>query len=770
MTLVTLLLALAFAVSLAFGLMSPATRASAVTYGAGEIFSAGTGGTVDTGSAEGESENYIRFKFNAEGEVYFRRDLALKWFAPVSGSEEPEETEEGGPVNPGQLRYFSMTFAFDGLNFKRFSVEFESAEENISKESTSKNALVFFKDGDDVTAAIRNASEQVKDDEVGTDKDTWASGATKIPVDASGDLEITLNETDCSIGEFGVCVNGTLVGKITNVGGYYLEYLSSASSTPRDPMKFRADELAEGATEQIVLVKALNGQSFSVTNERIEDNAAPVLVVNEQIYAYTLGRRWSLTYEAIDVCDSSVTVTRRYAMLKIPDEGEEYKKPVLTASEGVTSDYNSLTTSTFFMPTSDKGAIRQYVSIYFDLDDGRSRDDAAKEAEYIYLTWYAVDEAVETLGEGEEAFDYIIVDREQKGPAYVGVTADEESKTNIKDPIADELAAEYQEQVTKASEGLSAGDGAYFYLPSLRGLIDSDYADYRNLRFSIYYYKPGQEVDSTATSATTLRYNALRFEIDRQGKYLFKILAADASSNSMMYYVDEELVTVNSNNIWDIEEIPEFEFEVGYTGATIEKPGEQTRAYRLDTCTISSFDIIALEGYETEYTLYRFDSTKLPEGVVNPSYSDFVKNAKSYMTKYAEYIEEISVFNSDVTEDDETRWNNTDNAYHWDPDSSLSFVPQEMGFYIVKVVVTEAALPGHQPEEYQVIEVVKTTDQALDETYWLENNIASVVLFSISAFLLIIIVIVFVVKPSDKNVEEVDLAKLKGKKDPKNKK
>ena len=65
---------------------------------------------------------------------------------------------------------------------------------------------------------------------------------------------------------------------------------------------------------------------------------------------------------------------------------------------------------------------------------------------------------------------------------------------------------------------------------------------------------------------------------------------------------------------------------------------------------------------------------------------------------------------------------------------------------------------------YQVIEVSNNIDEIKGETYWLQNNITAVVLFSISGVLAIALIVLLFIKPSDKKVEEVDLSKLKGRK------
>ena len=68
-----------------------------------------------------------------------------------------------------------------------------------------------------------------------------------------------------------------------------------------------------------------------------------------------------------------------------------------------------------------------------------------------------------------------------------------------------------------------------------------------------------------------------------------------------------------------------------------------------------------------------------------------------------------------------------------------------------------------------MIDVKNPLDPIPNTTEWLENNVTSVVLFSVSAVLLIVIIILFVVKPSDKNIEEVDVKTLRGKKQKGNK-
>ena len=138
--------------------------------------------------------------------------------------------------------------------------------------------------------------------------------------------------------------------------------------------------------------------------------------------------------------------------------------------------------------------------------------------------------------------------------------------------------------------------------------------------------------------------------------------------------------------------------------------------------------------------------------------------------KTQKILREISVYQSDITEDDEAKWNRTDNDYHWDPDSSLSFIPQAVGFYVLKVVVEDGEYLTKPVAAYQVIEVRNPIDTIPGQSQWLQENVVSVILFAISGVLAIIVVVLFLIKPSEKNVEAVDIEKLKGKKKNKSKK
>ncbi len=822
-------------------------RASASTYAPTSIFSEGTSGRVEASEAgEGET-SYLRFSMNDDGKIYYRRDLALKWYVSAKEPEPAEPEPEGTPSataerdDEGKAQYFTMTFAFaptvperiidgssnkyacprcdtsfdineegasvcptcgyttdDVLFFDRYEISFDSTEENISKAAKATNSIVFkAQDDGSVKVYIKNAAahaaEEDKDDEEETDDLAGLTPAATIAkADIAKDITIAFSEAETfTPGEFVVTLTvgeePHELGSFTNIGGNYLEYRSSASSTPSTPITFNAklaavpEDAPEGTTykqvRQCVYMKELNGQTFDLTDGRVTDNAPAVLVLNEQLYGFTLGQRYSLSWEAIDVCDSSVSSNGEYYMLRKDEVDGEVTD---TDHFPTDDDYKKLSTSVYFMPTNGGATEPQYVSIRYKLVDERFSSSEQDKYSYVYLSWYAADKAITTL-EGEEGakLDMISVQNNDRraepyGPYYVGITADESSSSN---QTSDEAAynkaiGDYNKALTDvaSAEKTSAGNGAYIYLPSFRGLITSDYADYRNLRFTISYKK--ENASTSASTESSLRYNNLRFQIDTEGHYAFKVFASDAAGNTMKYYLDGDLVDVSTSNIWDIDEIPTFEFNVSYKGADVTEPGEQDPASRGTSFTFDEFEIVDLGSNIKEYTLYYFDTSKLPEGKELPGYSEFVENAKKYAeTDYKDCLVEIKEFNDEISEDDE-EWDDTDNSYRWHPDS-LTFVPQKSGYYVVRLTYYDLYQPaGGIPTAenyYEVVEVRNPYDYIPAKSDWLQNNVTSVVLFAISGVLAIAIVVLFVVKPSDKKVEEVDLASLKGNKKSKKK-
>ena len=699
----TLIAAFALTMGAAIGTAVPSVGALAVDYTPSGIFSAGRNGAVTATAAEDGEDSFVQFELSDGGSVHYRRDLALEWFEKV----EEVVTQ----------KYFSVEFALDEINFETLTLSFESAQENVSKDGTTENALLFTVEEGQVYAACKYADEDA---------------GSKTAIDVSSGVKVAFVSDEN--GTFQVNVNDTAVGAFQNIGGYYMEYLSSSSSTPRIPMSFEAD-LAEGETTQLIAMKSLNGQSLKLTDGKIVDNAPAALVVNEKVNHFPLGYKFALSYEAIDVCDESVSVSRQYYMYEAPEAGAEEADP----------SYSTLSTSTYFLPQTE-GSTQEEVSVRFKLDDGRVMDAD----EYVYLSWYVDSARLGTHGETQ----YIPVSRDDQGPSYTCTTIDADENT-VLDDAAPALVA-YESAVKEASEKLNAGEGSYFYLPSLRGLITDNFTDYNNLKFTVYYKT---QFSASTKTASSLNYNALRFEIEDEAEYSFRVIASDKLGNGMTVMEDGKPVSVTASNVWELDCIPQFTFTARSTGATIEDPGEQSLGYRDSVYSASDFEIVGIEGYEVEYTLFYFDQNRYNEEKGSmPTYSDMVEAP----TDYVAYLEEIRAYDDSVTQDD-AAWDRTDNDYEWNA-TELTFRPQQSGYYFIRADVTDKVYPSQEVIAYQVIEVRNPIDEIAGEVDWLQNNVAAIVLFSISAVLAIAIVVLFVVKPSDKKMEEVNLTELKGQK------
>lgn len=789
---ITLLIAFVFAMGFAVGSIFPQRMhaSAATTYEPAKIFSAGAGSTVTafkTGTDEADKA-YVGFSMKQnESRVYYRRSLAYKWF------EKAEATEEETLANPGKPVYFSMTFSFPQINFKEFSLTFECDEENVTKDGKSSNKIAFEMTEDGIGARVSpSVGEMSNLRHKSSDITDWTGDFTLSFIEGktAGEFILSLVYTDGvhTLNYFDDTESDRKQFVFNNIGDNYAEYRSSAASKPNTPIIFMTkfeeeEEAAEGEeekeTEQKILIKELNGQTLevtgytvaddaqltggtvAVTGGSVADNQAPALVLSETLYSFVLGQKYALTHHAIDVLDDSVTVTRRYYNARKGEDGKLVKP-----DETSTDDYESLTTSKSFLPLDDTENIA-YFSIRFELEDGRTKAEGEKD--YVYLSWYADSSALFT----ENGWDYIKAEKDRQDPAYKIITTDTASGKGVNTETTDyeEMVNAYQELVTAAAAKTSAGEGAYIYLPSLRDLIGSKSADYRNLKFNVSYFTKQQNADSSPLSQTSLSYNALKLPVNIEGEYCFRVYATDAAGNAIKLYDDEgKLVDVTSSNVWDFDIIPTFTFKVDYKGASIEDSGEQTLGYRESSYNIKSFEIVALSGYETDYALYYFDESKL-EGTDKsvPSYSQFVQDVKKYMEEkdyevYKNCLTEIQPFNSEYNKDDE-EWDATDNDYNWNPkDSSLSFVPQHSGFYVVKVTVSDAHMAGKSVDGYQVIEIRNPIDVTPGRSNWLANNKLSVILFSISGALAVAIVVLLVVKPSEKTPEDVDLNKLKGKK------
>ncbi len=675
---------------------APATVASAdeTTYAISNVLSVGNAASL--GADSYENKTFAAMTFYNGSTVSYKQDLAYKWY-----------TEEG-------VKYFETEFAFSSANFEEFTMKFESSPNSKTKDDKAENFIVFTVENGAIKASV--------------------NGESKVDVAVGSTVKIAFaNKVNDASGEYDVNINGSYAGCFTNVGGYFAEY----SATTVTPLTFSA-KLDDSNVENNLKVffLSLNNQSFEMNSDnRVTDNAAPVLVVNQDVKAFRLGSAFSLKYEVIDVLDSTVTKTLEYFQYE----------------EGKSVEYGALNSSTYFFETQStyEKYGQEFVSIKFTL-----KDDAAHEVNYD-LAWYCDAENITTF----DGVDYISVTIDTESPVYTCVD------TNGTESILDEdneAYLAYQEAVEEAAKGIQAGSGHYFYLPSLSDLIVDNDTAYTSLVFSIYYKT--QSSSSSNSNVGRLSDN-LEIEVATAGIYSFRVVASDVSGNGMKFYYHDRLVDVDSSNVWSLDCIPEFTFTVYNYGASVGEAEKEATGYVNQSYRFSDFDIKALSGYAQTYTLYYF------EGAYEKfTYAELIAMANGEgFEKYVAgadglKLNKIEKFDSSIDEEEnEEKWNESDNPYAWYGDGD-SFIPQQQGFYVLKLEVVDAELWGEKIVAYKVIEVESEEDVMYGETYWLRDNYLTVIFFGIAILGVIGIVIVLLIKPKDENIEDIEVETLTKKK------
>lgn len=762
--------------ALACGNVTAAADTTTDTCSITDIFLA----TSAKAAADANDATKLVFSYTKEGSVKYRnRNLALKWF----------DTD-------GAEKFMTLKFTLDE-NFKEVSFVIESKSAWAVEEKKATNTVKFFKEADVVKAQVNGQT-------------------AKEVANPASELTLSLGNGS-AYGEFDVLLNGNSIGKFENVGENYA--VNQTANTTKGtvaiaPLTVKATP-AEGKTETKVIMSELNGQSLALTEGKITDNADPVLVVNDEIGSFVLGTGFNVDYVAIDVVDSSVTPTMTYYQYN-PEDAEAEKLPYKTLTKATSS-----TTGTYFMETSydanwktagqdghvaDIKSVYQennnteFVSIKFELKDDAHKD--ADEGAVYDLAWYAmqtVKPAGVTAGSKQD-IDYIKLDRNTDGAYYTIVTAvknvgpdgiadtEDDYWENKKSADYDSMALSYQGLVEKAAEGILAGssDKADVKFPELTGLI-ADNNGYKNLKFVICY----RSSSTSATSTSPLSYDGLKLRANKSGDYEIKIYATDKANNPMKYALDGKLVEVNSTNIWDIEEIPMFSYHIDNSDikvAELSSSSARKESVTLDkTYTLSSFTVLGAASPASEYTLYKVVGNVSESKLYGITFEEIADKAKTmdrgddtdaefYKRVYEALLgtenalEAIDPYNSKIDkEDDAEAWEDSDNKFNWNANSK-SFTAAEEGNYVIIGVFTDPSVASQKAAAYKVILVDGPEDIIKGETEWLKNNIASVILFGVAAVMLIAIVVLSLVKPSDETLEDLDAAAEKKEgEDPENK-
>ena len=762
--LLTFLLAAAF-VGAAFGGVASlgAVKSSAdneaKTYAYTDVF--GTSGAAVLSANETDATKLSVALPNGGSTYLKKRDLALKWY------------------ENGAAQYFTFKFALADKNFTSVSIVIETASAWATKDEMTTNTVKFTNVSGEIGVSVN-------------DGDTYVVSDNSL-----NDLTLSLTE-GTNYGEFGVLLNGGSIGTFTNVGANFAE-----NTTDITPFTVKAEvpvtEGEETPVKTVVNFIELNKQSLALADGKLTDNAAPVLVVSEELNGFMLGTQYAVSAETIDVLETSLTTTVTYYQYNPTTENvaEAYTtmpstKPYL--SETVYKGTDDKMHSVF----QDEG--KEYLSVKYTLKD---KSELSSEVE---LAWYA-----NAVAE-KDGVKYITMDRNEQGASYTFLTKDDVNKTQTfaetqeyKDFVA-ALKAETEDENGDAK--LVAGENTELLIPTLKGLIN-DNNGYSNLKFTICY----RNIEGEKTSSN-LTVSKLKLTLARAGRYEFKIFAVDKAGNQMKYYLEGEEVDVTSSNVWDIEEIPSFTFDVKDTGLSVEDEGSSdrhddekiggvyspsdinilgdrassaTKEFALFKVDVSKFDgessvpLTETMLYEIEFaTIQSRAAGRLAEA--NGDYVNFFK--KIYAECLAERLGDVTadellaceglfveILPVDYRIDEEKHpdeWKKN-NQYNFS-ESNGSFTAVEQGTYLVLGVFSDSEIASRKVAAYRVVFADDKDDYVDGEmTEWLKNNLVSVILFAVAGVMLIIIIVLLFIKPSDETLEDVEKNAAKGKKEKKSK-
>ena len=771
---------------------------------------------ADKKGDENATAETARFTLSKGESVEFRRNLALKWY---------DEVETDGTKSVS-AQYFTMKFSFANTNFDELSIVVESESAIANEDNKATNKVTFAKKDDgNLSVAVNGV----------------VSAMEIAAADANNEMTLTLSETDgADYGTFNALLNGKDIGAFENIGANYATYTDKKIvplSIVSEKEENTDDEEGTKALDSVVYLYELNNQKFNniVTEtsdnnsvKKVPDTAAPVIVFNDDITdGLLIGTAFAYySPTVIDVMPHSDAkiATRSFYQWNPTDTTIVYNTEMkashyfMETTYYVAEDGTTYATKTEakesgknFAPTTvyKENNNQEFLSVKYAVSDD-SMELAGTTKEY-QLAWYAENGAKET----KDGVEYVYLNSKNEGATYTYIAAvdgenvllDEDGNVegsaeyDEKKTLA-AAVAEYQIALTKAATEAVAGSNAYIYFPSLAWLIQ-DNNGYRNLKFVICYKSP---TSTTGKSTSALSYNELKLSTTDEGYYQFKVYATDAAGNGMEYYQDGKLVTVNASNIWDIEEIPTFSYEIERKGVSIKNDSDMSTKRKDDVEFNGKFSgfsdpsIVGIKSRKSAYALYKVDTnlyndglstsqkqltTSVMAGVTYASLkSDIDEQFKAgnipgkgqyfdlylelYVKRLAKALEitsnadiaklascfiRIDEYDSSIAEGDEG-WDT--NKFKWNS-SSKSFEAVERCEYLIFADYYEDGLATQRIAAYKVIEVEAEEDVNYIKTKWIKDNITSVVLFAIAGVMFVMIIVLLLIKPSDETLEEVEL-------------
>ncbi len=732
-----------------------------------------TNGGADVGTYDYNGATYRTFVFSDDDDnVVYRYNLAYQWY--TAGEKTVGESTVADYANPVK-GWFNLQVGFPEAKFERFTIKFQSQQYAKTKEGVTNNYITFVKQENGFYVIITD------DEEVTKTPVAELTDATKV-LPTADVQKVTIAFTAYDKGAYAVSVSAgasTVTGELVNIGNTFAKRVNSTTKGVM-PLSFQAT-YAEGATAEStqMVLYSMNGQGFSLENDRVRDETPPVLCIDGDPAYVKYGTTPSISYTTIDVLASSPKTTVKFYTLS----GELF-------NEGADYDYEDVTNEELFNKNSTDYDIIVESSSHFLTDEIRAQNasaDATYQVGCLVKVYYEITDVTSTQGNNstDKVFlDWYLGDNTVtvNGHKFVKAVTDTQGVTygDVTDAGAIAHAQDYQEKVDELSKDengadkLLAGSSSNFYLPAYTGFLTDNLDDYENLTYSIYY-----TVNGTQKSNTGLKYNNLSIPLSEQGQYKFTIYATDLANNDM-YYVDGSgnVQTFNADKIYE-DDIKErlfwFEFGVTYNGASVEDPGEQSTAYVGTTYSNIKFDINGISTeYTTKYRLFLFDREAYikemeSKGVTTPiTYKDFVEDAGDIFNDTSingrKFFTEIKP-SGELIEGDK---NYDLQAKHKWNDSSLSFVPQDAsGYYMVQLTVTDKIPVNNVTKSYLAIHVSEKAIELEGESDWWASstNVASVVLFSVAGVCLIALAVMFIIKPKEKTDldERMDTNAAKGK-------
>ncbi|MCD8307373.1 MAG: hypothetical protein LUD51_03985 [Clostridia bacterium] len=807
-----LVVCLAVTVGLNWNVIS-ADAARSVTISGSTIFYTAEGAEVwshQQQNADGEDEYYTMFVLHDnEDAVKYRRNLAYEW--KYNANEDADDDSNVLDVADG---YFSMEIGFEAatensLGFEKYVLAFQSQQFTATDDSVTTNYIMFAPNATDSS----KLNVYITDDADAAVPETEEGGA--VTVDSSDIITVSFAANDDK-GAYTIQINGKDAGVFTNIGGTYSKYVSSTTN-PVIPITFSAEFGDEEDGDQIakLVLYEMNNQSFMLNSApgtetedgvehyksgKVDDNAAPVICLDSNLNYMQKGEEISFDYTVIDVLASSPSITTSYFMLTNDQAEDTSFDP--SAADGTYNGRNIYKTVTSsdkqyliphadsYVPTAEDNEIfdgedltaSALVKIAVKLTDTTASGGLST---YVFLDWYADENYLVTIN----GADYIAVAEDSVGATYAYV--DETNETNdISGDTWQNAIAEYQELVDEAAADLKAGSKNKFYLPDASGLFSDKCTEYEDLSFSIYYNNGSQQ------SSSSLAYNNLSITLSKSGVYVFTIYVTDADGNNMWYYnpdyqegvsdPDDQKKEFETGDIWNMytqekdsdyedtrQYLPWFTFTINDSELSIDDPGDTDIAYIDTTYSSIDFDINGVEYTET-YKLFYFNNDDFAEYTAKEGWSDSVLQEAGYeagdlitydiLYNNIEYIyKTYRNYFKTIVSTDEMEDNYAEYEYYRDyawSTSSLSFVPQEAGYYVCTCTVESTGTTPNLPSvtAYMVITASEKPDSIYGEDTWVSDNVASIVLLCVAGAALIGIILLIVIKPKEKqDIDEVAL-------------